>query len=312
MMQNYQLLIPNTLKKGDKVAVVCPSGPVKNPETLNLGVEYLTNLGFEVVVGESCKSEYGYLAGKDEVRANDINTMFADKSIKGIFCARGGYGVHRILDKIDFNMIKENPKYFSGYSDITGLHISINQKCGFVTYHSPMITTELHKKQDSMTVEAFESAVFDGVVSKEITNITVDKKIETLVDGEAVGTLVGGNLCLVATLMGTNYEIDTKGKILFLEDVEEPPYSIDRMLMQLKLAGKFKDCAGVILGGYTDCEADKNKTSLTLIEVFRDVLGDIKKPVVYGLECGHCMPTQTLPLGAKVKLDATNGKINIL
>ncbi len=306
------LFVPNTLKKGDKVGVINPSGCLRNKQSLIDGVAYLESLGFIVEVGESCNSDYGYLSGSDEVRANDVNKMFKDETIKGIFCGRGGYGVHRIIDKIDFEMIKNNPKYFSGYSDITGLHVAINQKCGFVTYHSPMITTELYKPQDADTVSDFEQMVFEGVTSRELQNIPRDKKLDVLCGGIAEGLLVGGNLTLVADLVGTPYEIDTKGKILFLEDVEEPPYAIDRKLMQLKLAGKFEDCVGVILGGYTDCKADEGKPSLTLEQIFNDVLSDLKKPVVYGFECGHCMPTTSVPLGAYVKLDADNGKIFIV
>ncbi len=306
------LLVPNTLKKSDKVGVINPSGCVRNKQVLNDGIAYLEKLGFVVEVGESCNSQYGYLSGIDEVRANDVNKMFKDETIKGIFCGRGGYGVHRILEKIDFDMIKNNPKYFSGYSDVTGLHVAINQKCGFVTYHSPMVTTELYKTQDSDTMFDFEQMVFEGVTPRAIQNIPRDKKLVVLHGGIAEGLLVGGNLSLVADLVATPYEIDTKGKILFLEDVEEAPYAIDRKLMQLKLAGKFDDCAGVILGGFTDCNADEGKPTLTLEQIFQDVLGDFKKPIVYGLECGHCMPTTSLPMGANVKLDANEGKIYIV
>ncbi len=310
-MNNNQLLIPNKLKKGDKVGIICPSGNIRDKKTLDDGVKYLKKLGFEVVVGESCNSTYGYLAGSDEIRANDINKMFADKSIKGVFCARGGYGAHRILDKLNLEIIKNNPKFFAGYSDITALHIFINQKCGFVTYHTPMITTELYKQQDELTFLDFEHIVFNGEC-EEIQNIPRDKKLITLVDGEAEGTIVGGNLCLVATLLGTPYEIDTKGKILFLEDVEEAPYSIDRMLMQLKLAGKFKECKGIIFGGFTDCVADEGKTTLTIEQVLEDIVKPENKPTVYGLECGHCMPTTSIPLGINVKLCASNGIIKVI
>lgn len=311
-MLNEKLLIPEVLKKGDKVGVICTSGCVKDEKTLIDGVRYLENLGFEVVVGESCKSKYGYLAGSDDLRANDINQMFSNKEIKGVFCARGGYGVHRILDRIDFGMIKNNPKYFSGYSDITGLHLAINKFCGFVTYHSPMITTEMHKKQDDCTTNDYEDFMFNGVTKKEIQNIPRDKSLITLNKGVAEGILLGGNLCLIADLIGTAYEIDTKGKILFIEDVEEPPYAIDRMLMQLKLAGKFKDCEGVVFGAFTDCKLEDGKPTLSIEEVIRDVLEGIGKPVLYGLECGHCMPTTSLPMGAKVRLDANCGKLEIL
>ncbi len=306
------LLVPNTLKKGDKVGIINPSGCVRNKKNLTDGIAYLESLGFVVEVGESCNSQYGYLAGSDEVRANDVNKMFKDETIKGIFCGRGGYGVHRILDKIDFEMIKNNPKYFSGYSDITGLHVAINQKCGFVTYHSPMATTEMYKKQDEYTTQDFEQLIFEGVTSREILNIPRNKQLDVLHGGVAEGILVGGNLSLVADLLATPYEVDAKGKILFLEDVEEAPYAIDRMLMQLKLAGKFDDCVGVILGGFTDCNGDVNKPTLTLEQIFKDVLDGFKKPIVYGLECGHCMPTTSLPLGANVKLDADDGKIYIV
>ncbi len=307
-----KLLVPETLKKGDKVGLVCPSSCVRDTTTLTEGIKYIESLGFEVVVGESCNSKYGYLAGSDEVRARDINKMFADSTIKGIFCARGGYGVHRILDKIDYGMIKQNPKFFCGYSDITGLHLAINQICGLVTYHTPMATTEMYKKQDELTTADFERFVFEGVTKRELQNIPREESVKTLVGGEAKGVLVGGNLSLVADLIGTPYEVDTKGKILFLEDVEEAPYAIDRKLMQLKLAGKFDDCAGVILGGYTDCNADEGKPSLTLDEIFKDVLGDINKPVVYGFNCGHCMPTTSIPLGVEISLNATIGKIEII
>ncbi len=311
-MITSNLVIPETLKKGDKVGLICPSSCVRDINTLTEGIKYIESLGFEVVVGESCTSKYGYLAGSDEVRANDVNKMFADVTIKGIFCARGGYGVHRILDKIDFAMIKENPKFFCGYSDITGLHLALNQICGLVTYHTPMATTEFYKKQDDLTACDFERIVYEGVTLRELENIPRENKVKTLNKGLGIGVLVGGNLSLVVDLIGTPYEVDTKGKILFLEDVEEAPYAIDRKLMQLKLAGKFDDCTGVILGGYTDCKADDGKPTLTLEEIFNDVFGDINKPVVYDFQCGHCMPTTSIPLGVEVRLDATNGKIEII
>lgn len=306
------LLVPDILKKGDKVGVICTSGCVKDEKTLIDGVKYLENLGFQVIIGESCRSKYGYLAGSDEIRANDVNKMFADKEIKGVFCARGGYGVHRILDKVDFNIIKENPKYFSGYSDITGLHLAINKLCGFVTYHSPMITTEMYKAQNEAMTSYYEDFMFNGVTKKQIQNIPKEKKLICLNEGVAEGVLLGGNLCLISDLIGTPYEIDTKGKIIFIEEVEETPYAIDRMLMQLKLAGKFDDCEGIVFGAFTDCKSDEGKPTLSIEQVLEDILKDIVKPIVYGLECGHCLPTISLPMGVKARLDATNGVLEIL
>ncbi len=311
-MKNNKLFIPEILKKGDKIGLICPSSCVRDESTLVNGIKYLENLGFEVVVGESCNSKHGYFSGKDDIRAKDINDMFADKSIKGIFCARGGYGVHRLLNKLDFDMIKDNPKFLSGYSDITALHLALNQICGLVTFHTPMATTEMYKKQDELTTKDFENIVFKGVTQGQIQNIPREKRIKTINGGVARGVLIGGNLSLVSDLVGTPYDADTKGKILFLEDVEEAPYAIDRKLMHLKLAGKFEDCAGVILGGFTDCNAEEGKPSLTLLEIFEEILGDINKPVVYDFECGHCMPTTSIPLGVEVRLNADLGTIEII
>ncbi|MBN1045961.1 MULTISPECIES: LD-carboxypeptidase [unclassified Clostridium] len=301
---------PKPLKKGDKIALVGLSSPTTE-ERLELSIKAMHDFGFEVVVGESCKSHYGYLAGSDEIRADDMNKMFCDKSISGIFAIRGGYGATRILDKLNYNMIKKNPKVFSGYSDVTAIHNVINARCDFITFHAPMPATEMYKGLDKYTEYYFKKSIFDSEPLGKLKN-TEDIKMRTLFKGKAEGRLVGGNLSVVCSTLGTEYEIDTKGKILFLEEIDEYPYKIDRMIMQLKQSNKFKDASGIILGKWTDCLPPKGRESLSLIQIFEELIAPERKPTLYDVCCGHCLPTLTLPLGAKIKINANSKEINIL
>lgn len=298
---------PEPLKKGDKIALIGTSSPTPK-DKIEPSIKIMETLGFEVVLGESAKAEHGYLAGNDKLRADDINNMFKDKSIKGIFAIKGGYGVARVLDMIDYEMIKKNPKVFAGYSDVTALHIALNQKCDLITFHTPMAATELYSNVDDYTMEYFNKNIFTDNPLELIKNPGVEE-IKTLVSGEAEGILVGGNLSLVAASIGTPYEIDTRDKILFLEDVDESPYRIDRMLLQLKQANKFKDAAGIILGAWTNCVPEENKKSLTLMQIFDELIKPEKTPTMYNIACGHCLPTMSLPLGTRVKMDTNKKEI---
>ncbi|AOR24947.1 S66 peptidase family protein [Clostridium taeniosporum] len=301
---------PKPLKKGDKIALLGLSSPTTE-ERLDLSIKVMTDLGFEVIVGESCRSHYGYLSGEDKIRANDLNKMFFDKSISGIFAIRGGYGATRILDKLDYNVIKKNPKVFAGYSDVTAIHNVINCRCDLITFHAPMPATEIYKGLDEYSEYYFEKSIFKSKPLGKIINIK-GMEMKSLVNGKAEGQLVGGNLSVICSTLGTPYEIDTKGKILFLEEIDEYPYKIDRMIMQLKQCNKFKDANGIILGKWTDCLPPKGRDSLSLMQIFDELIGEEEKPIIYNFCCGHCLPTMTLPLGAKVKINATNREINIL
>lgn len=303
------MLTPKPLFQGAHVALIAPSGPVP-PERLGSAVTSVEKLGLQPVVFESCRSAHGYFAGSDKLRADDINAAFADKSIDGILCIRGGYGAQRLMDSVDFGLIRRNPKFFSGYSDITALHIMINQSCGFVTYHTPMPSTELYGGVDEYTDTSLKKILF-GAKSGELKN-PADMPLHSLVEGCACGTLTGGNLSLVASSLGTPYEIDTRNKILFLEDVDEEPYRIDRMLCQLKAAGKFRDCAGILLGYYTDCAAQHPEKSLTLNQVFEELIVPAHKPAIMNFACGHSLPTLSLPMGKGVKLNSTSGTITVM
>lgn len=304
------MIKPIPLKKGDTIAFIAPSSPIAESR-IKPSIEAIENLGLKVILGESFKSRHGYLSGTDEIRARDLNEMFKDDKIKGIFAIRGGYGASRILHMLDYTTIRNNPKIFVGYSDVTILHIVLNQKCNLITYHGPMPSTELYKNLDSFTKDYFINALFS---SKPIGNLNNPSHIqpETLYGGEAIGPMVGGNLSLICSSLGTEYEIDTKDKILFLEEVEEEPYRIDRMLLQLKQAEKFKDAAGIVFGAFTNCNAREPLKSLTIKEILNELILPEKKPSIYNICCGHCLPTITIPLGALANLNATKQQLNIL
>ncbi len=303
------MLKPKALKTGDTIGIVATSSPASQ-EKVMMAKEKIQGLGFKVKLYDSCFSNHGYLAGKDQVRADDLNKVFKDPEVDGIICLRGGYGATKILDKVDFNLIKENPKVFVGYSDITALHLGMNQISNLVTFHGPMAASDLSGEIDEFSLQELLRSITSTEPMGEILN-PKGVKIDCLLEGKAEGVLVGGNLALVAATLGTPYEINTKGKILFLEDIGEEPYRIDRMLTQLALAGKFHDAIGVILGDWNDCEPKKHNESLSLMEVFQEIIVPFNKPTIYNLKAGHCTPKVTLPFGVRASLDATNKKLVI-
>lgn len=303
------MVIPKPLRQGARVALIAPAGPVP-PEKLDPAADTVKQLGLEPVIFESCRALHGYFAGSDDLRASDINCAFADKSMAGVLCMRGGYGTQRLMNRIDFNLIRQNPKVFCGYSDITALHIAINQQCRLVTYHTPMPVTELCAGADSYTMNGLKTALFTD--SCHTLKNPDGVPMETLVAGCAHGTLTGGNLSLVSSSLGTCYEIDTRGKILFLEDVDEEPYRIDGMLNHLRAAGKFRDCAGIMLGYFTNCSAKEGEPSLTLAQIAKELIVPEQKPAVMGVACGHSLPTMSLPMGKIVELNTFFQQIRVL
>ncbi len=295
------MIRPKSLVAGDRIAVLCGSSPTsKSAEEL---MKAARDMGLEPVLYPSATARHGYLSGTDAIRAADINAAFADESIKGIVCTRGGYGFHRILPLLDWKTIKKNPKFFGGYSDVTAMLNALNQVCNMESYHMPMVGA-WGDGLDDYSAPFVKAMLFgDDVewVNPEGSPIT------TLVPGKAKGRLCGGNLSLLANSMGTPWEIDTKGKILFIEEVGETPYKIDGFLTNLRNGGKFDDAAGIILGGFTRCEEKEPKTGLTLEEVFRELIVPAGKPTISGVVCGHCDPTMSLPMGRLFKMDAAAG-----
>lgn len=294
------MIYPESLKLGDYVGLIAPSGCINNKK-LELAVNVINMLGLKPIIGQSCYEKYGYFAGEDYTRAEDINFMFKEKIVRGIFCIRGGYGSQRIIDKINWDIIKTNPKLFMGYSDITVIHNMINQKCGFITYHSPMLGVEFCKPDlDLLTLESFFHYVFLNPKSR--FNLDLNKcDIETIVKGNISGVLTGGNLSVITSSLGTDYEICTDNKVLFLEDIGEEPYKIDRKLNQLKNAKKLDKIKGVILGYWTNCNSSI-KDSFNVNQVLYDFFKSIKKPCIAKIKCGHNLPNITIPLGANINI----------
>lgn len=303
------MISPKSLKVGDKVALISPASSSTN-ENLKKAVQSIKKMGLEPVIYESCYSNHGHLSGVDQLRAHDINQAFADKSIKGILCLRGGSGAYRLLDLIDYNIINENPKFFLGYSDITTLHISINQRAKLITYHGPMPGSEWIEGLDEFTEDSLKMCMFKNDDAYDFSN----NDFECFSHGEAKGRLIGGNLSLIVSTLGTPYEIDTKGKILFIEEVGEAYYKIDRMFTSLALAGKFADAEAIILGTFNKCYAEKKSTGfsdLSLMEIIKETIAPCNKPILTNYPAGHVKTQVTLPLGECIKLNTHERKIFI-
>lgn len=298
-----------TLKPGDKVAVVCLSSAVPNGR-LEPAMEAVRALGLEPVVYPSCTALHGYFSGDDAQRAADLNAAFADDSIAGILAGRGGYGAHRVLPLLDWDLIKAKPKPFYGYSDVTALHTALQQVGGFVSYHSIMPTTEYYQPVDDYSMDSLKKALFGGLTGVYDYPQPVD--LETLVPGQATGQLCGGNLTLLSSSLGTPWEIDTTDKILFLEDIGEQTYRVDGLLTQLRNAGKLDACAGIVLGAWTDCPPENPDRCLLLPQIFQELIVPAGKPTLAGFPCGHILPTCALPLGAMASLDAEKQTLEVL
>lgn len=295
------MFIPKPLFPGARVALAAPASAVPE-ERLQPALDFVRSLGLEPVTYPSCfyANRDGYLSAPDAQRAAEINEAFADSSIDGIWCIRGGYGSHRILPLLDTDTIRRNPKWFGGYSDVTALHTFLNQTCGLESYHCTMPSTE--PAPNDYTLGYLKKALFGGL-SGELRNPD-GQPITTLVPGSAAGILCGGNLSLVAASLGTPWEIDTRGKILFLEDIGEKTYRVDAMLTQLRNAGKLDDCAGIILGAWVDCVPEMPERTLELPEIFAQLIAPAGKPALMDLACGHCATTLALPIGRMCTLDA--------
>ena len=311
-----QIIKPSRLKKGDKLALVTPGSYISDKEK-EKSIENLESLGFEVVYSDKLMLMNGYFSGTDKERAEDFNEMFKRDDIKGIVCARGGYGCSRILPHIDYNIIKENPKVLIGYSDVTALLYGIYKKTGLITFHGPVGISSFNdfsnKYFKQVLINPLEELELTSSVSGNNENIY---GLTTINSGTAIGELVGGNLSIVVSLIGTEYDIDTKGKIIFLEEYVEEPYRVDRLLTQMIQAGKFDEAAGVALGVFRKCESKEENpsfsNSFSLMEVLKDRLSDLKIPVVYGLSFGHVKDKFTIPFGIKAELDAENYKLKLL
>ncbi|MFD2368997.1 LD-carboxypeptidase [Brevibacillus sp. GCM10020057] len=297
------------LRAGDTIGLVATSSPATE-EQLVKSIAELESFGFKVKVSGTCRERYGgYLAGTPQQRAFELNAMFADDEVDGIMCMRGGYGAPQILHLLDYDCIAQNPKLFVGYSDITALHTAFGQQASLATLHGPMATSDIAQGMNDWTAQYLLRALTRPEPLGAIIN-PPDEEIVCLVEGQAAGPVVGGNLALIAALMGTPYQLDTRGKLLFLEDIAEEPYRIDRMLTQLALGGLFDDCAGIIIGTWTDCEP-KKREGFTVWDVFQNIVVPYQKPTVWNVQIGHGATNMALPLGVQASLDATSCQLII-
>ncbi len=308
-------LKPRALKPGDTIGVVAPGSAVNSPDDYLLAEELADYLELKIRYASNVRKGSGYKTRTIAERVDDLHEVFSDKSLSGVFCLRGGYGTGQLLDYIAYGIIKKNPKVFLGYSDITALHLAINKFTGLVTFHGPVMLSSFSE----LTADSLKKAIFSNKPIGKIANpldrnpVRVKHPVRTINSGKAKGELTGGNLSLIISLMGTKYEINTKNKILFIEDVGEPPYRIDRMLTQLKTAGKLQKAAGVVFGKCEDCTPGSSASTwdLSLGEVLDNIFRDIKIPVFYGLTFGHTADQFTLPLSVQAELDADEHTLNI-
>jgi muramoyltetrapeptide carboxypeptidase len=308
-----KIVKPRKLVAGDSVGLVSPASAAFEDDSVNVAKEQLEALGFKVKAGAHAYDRHGYFAGPDRDRAADINRFFADKELAGIVCYTGGWGSPRVLPYLDFNVIAANPKVFIGYSDVTALLNTIHQRTGLVTFHGPVAGSGF----DAYTLDNFRKVVMTsepaGLLAQppKPQNDLIDRRnrVLRLAPGKTTGRLAGGNLTMIATAMGTPYQLDTTGAIVFLEDVREELYRVDRMLTQLALGGLFDRAVGVVFGRCTNC--DSTGPGFSLEEILRDRFGSMPIPVISGLSFGHIEQKLTMPVGVTATLDADAGTLTL-
>lgn len=307
---------PRPLASGDTIGLVSPSGPTRagsgghTPENVAQTRQRLHAVGFRTVVAPHAFDARGYLAGTDADRAADLQAMLEDPAVQGVLCIRGGYGAHRLLDRLDYRAIGRQPKVFVGYSDITALHLALYTQCGFVTFHGPMASAIA--QPDPHDYLELLRAVTRPEPLGPLVNPPGAPAIETLVPGVAEGQLIGGNAALLTGLLGTRFVPpvqEFRGKILLLEDLGDRLYRFDRKLAHLRLAGILDEVAGVVIG---ECKySGEPGDTLTLRHILEDHIVALGKPAIYGLAFGHGAYTLTLPIGVRARLDAGERSLSI-
>ena len=289
------------LPAGGVIGLIAPAGPAQLD--LDSATQWMHARGYQLRVFPGVWEKNGYLAGSDAARAGDLHAAFADDSIDAIFCLRGGYGSPRLLDSIDFELLRRHPKPFVGYSDITALHLAITRYAGFVTFHGPMLNADLLGNKQSPT-ESSLLRMLSGQQPRLLSHPD-EYPLITVAPGCASGRLLGGNLSLICATIGSPFELDDQDAILFIEDVNEPLYRVDRLLTHLRLAGKLNRLRGVLVGDFAGIDLS------ALLQLLRQELGPLGIPVLAGWRSGHCDPNLTLPLGACVRLDADRQQLTL-
>lgn len=306
----FPMTFPKPLEAGDTIGLVSPAFPIKAEER-DQCIDLLEHMGYRVKPGNCLKQMltiHGYLAGDAKSRAADLNGMFADPQVKAVFCTRGGYGSAQIMPYVDFPMIQKNPKIFVGYSDLTNLHSALQMFCGLVTFHGPMVYSNLRNHFDPYTEQSLWSAIRMGN-RLEFVNPAGETGFETIREGEATGILAGGNVALLARACGTFFQLDGRGKILFLEEVDESIPVLDMYLTQMELAGVFLGVRGILLGDFTGCHNDKYEPGYGILKFLNDRFRDYQIPVLSNIRSGHQKPMGTLPFGTFCHMDGGKKKV---
>lgn len=311
-----RILKPRRLAPGDTIGLVAPASSSLEDEGIRFSIDLIRSLGFEVKKGAHIFDRQQYLAGEDRARADDVNNMFADDAVDAIFCLRGGYGTPRILPYLDYDLIRAKPKVLLGMSDITGVLTAIHTKTGVVGFHGPNASSSFSDYSLSefkkVLMQPTPTTLIGAAPPFEAGEGKIDStnRLTYITGGIAKGRLIGGNLTLISVLMGTEFEPDFRDRIVFLEDVHEAPYRIDRMLTQLRLAGKLQEAAGIVFGKFTDSDTEGNTFSLE--EVLRDRTADLGIPVVRGFMIGHVSEQTVVPIGIEAELNGDAGTLRLL
>lgn len=302
------IILPPKIGPGARIGLIAPASYAGEKRTQN-AISNLKSLGLEVVEGKYLREENGFIAGTDGERVEDIHTMFRRKDIDGIWCVRGGYGTTRILNMLDYDLIRSNPKVFVGYSDITALHQAFYTQAGLVTFHGPVAASDY----TDYTIAGVKAALFGSDYNYRIEPVPEpgdgEESFEVIHSGVANGTILGGNLTLLAALCGTDFLPDLSGKIVYIEDIGEASYRIDRMLVQLIQAASLKNAAGLIFGNFTRCGPEEGSSDQTVSEVLYDHFGSLDIPVVKGYSIGHISNQATVAVGMQAEMDADSGVI---
>lgn len=310
------MIKPRKLKLGDTIGVVSPASPSEKNSEVVRGVETLERLGYKIVLGKNVNKCKGFVAASEEERAEDINQMFKDDRVDAIFVTQGGYGSAQLFSLLDFDAIKNSPKIFTGFSDITSLHLAMNKIAGLVTFHGPGMARFNEEDLTEYTKKQFFRAIAEAEPIGEIQLADKKKWLNPIGEGCCEGDIIGGNLTLICSSLGTPYEIDTKGKILFIEDVDAEPWVFDHMMCHLRNAGKLKDAVGIVVGECHNCVPYQCNPGYYVDTSLEDVLNYYLKPlgipVLYGLPLGHTDDLATLPLGVRVRLNSDNKTLTIL
>lgn len=301
-------MLGKRFSKDSTLGIIAPASPSEK-EKIDAQLNYLKSLGFKLKLGKHIYDKHGFLAGRDEERAQDLMDAFLDEDIDAIMCYRGGYGTIRMLPYLDFNVIKSNPKIFIGFSDVTLLLNSIYERCNLITFHGVMANSGT---DNPITMDSLKHSIMEGYEPYNICNPEESPLTFKNFSKNIEGTLVGGNLAVICSSIGTEYEIDVRDKILFLEDIAEPPYKLDRLFAQLQFSGKLKQCKAVILGQFTGCTLPHYERSFTVEQVIENNFTSKDIPVCYHIMSGHGSPRLTLPIGANIRLNAETKCIEVL